>query len=118
MLSPSLKTEVALFCMKQRSDFVLLQRNTDDGQRCPGKQTMAAFNLTALLAYNCITSLTVSMKFLISTSTASRFVRTESHKLCDKIANYIYSQLTSPLIEKKKKGLNPILSYLQKYDVE
>lgn len=57
--------------------------NTDGGQRCLRKQMMAAFNFTSALAYNCVTSLTVSMKCLISTYAASTFVGAESHKSCD-----------------------------------
>jgi len=56
---------------------------TDGSQRCVGKQMMAVFNFTSALGYNCVTSLTISVKCLISTYAASRFVGTDSHKSCD-----------------------------------
>lgn len=60
------------------------------------------FNFTSVLAYNFVTSLTLSMKCLISTYVASRTVGREDHKSSDYIANYFYPQLTTLAVDRKK----------------
>lgn len=59
-------------------------KNMGQGQGCLGKKMIAAaFNFISAVEYNFLTSLTVSMKCLISTYAAHRPVRTESQKSRD-----------------------------------
>ena len=59
-------------------------KNMGQGQGRLGKKMIAAaFNFISAVEYNFLTSLTVSMKCLISTYAALRPVRTESQKSRD-----------------------------------